>query len=112
MWIYSKKNIKIGFTKINSSIKEVNGYWLYLHYNQIGFYSEHFEENEIKKLREVLENLDRGDLTRKGEIYIEEKWVSMYFVVENVPIKTYFNSILKALENFEKDVSNLKNEKP
>ena len=92
--------------------KEVNGYWLYLYYNEIGFWSEHFEENEIKKLREVLENLDIGDLARKGEIQNEEKWVYMDFVYEDEPIKPYFNSILKSLENLENDVSNLKNEKP
>ena len=103
-WIFDKREYVF--------YKEVNGYKLYIFRwkPQIGFWSNPkiFNKNEREKLREVLENLDIGDLTRKGEIQDEEKWVYMDFIYENVPIKPYFNSILKALENLENDVLKLK----
>lgn len=103
-WIFDKREYVF--------YKEVNGYKLYIFRwkPQIGFWSNPkiFNKNQREKLREILENLDIGDLTKECEINDTEKWVYMDFIYENVPIKPYFNSILKALENLENDVLKLK----
>lgn len=102
-WIYEDKIF----------YKKVNEYWLFVYKDEIGFWTDdNFRENEIEKLKKVLKSLDIGDLRISGEIHAEDYLVYMDFIYENVPIKPYFNSILKALENLENDVSNLKNEKP
>ena len=112
--IFKEKHKDWYFDKIDGGVfyKEVNGYRLYIYRwrPEIGFWLKPkiFNKNQREKLREILENLDIGDLTKECEINDTEKWVYMDFIYENVPIKPYFNSILKALENLENDVLKLK----
>lgn len=89
--------------------KKVNGYKLFIAKKKwrIGFLSEKFKEAEREKLKNVLANLDIGDVEKKDDIHDDENQVYIDLIYNNEPINSYFNSVIQALRNLENDISQL-----